>query len=84
MLRAVVAELGPETVDRQLLVRYFSAAFCFTEGQGYKIFGWFPDGSGALRDSGIDTLLFKRIQENRPEWDKPVLDNVQLDFHASS
>lgn len=81
MLRAVVAELAPETADRPLLVRYFSTAFCFTEGQGYKIFGWFPDGTGALKDSGIDTLMFKRIQETRTEWDKPVSDNVELDFH---
>src|SRR5439155_23994738 len=65
MLRALVAHLGSETADRPLLVRYFSAAFCFTEGQGYKIFGWFPDGSGALSDAVIDTLLFKRIQETR-------------------
>jgi len=75
MLRTVVAELVPETADRPLLVRYFSTAFCFTEGQGYKIFGWFPNGTGALKDSAIDTLLFERIQETRPEWDKPVLDN---------
>jgi hypothetical protein len=71
MLRTVVAELGPETADRPLLVRYFSAAFCFTEGQGYKIFGWFPDDTGALKDSDIDGLLFRRIQETRAEWDKP-------------
>jgi hypothetical protein len=70
MLRAVVAQLGSGTADRPLLVRYFSTAFCFTEGQGYKIFGWLPDGSGALKDSGIDRLLFQRIQETRPEWDK--------------
>src|SRR5438309_8854070 len=70
MLRAIVAQLGSETADRPLLVRYFSAAFCFTEGQGYKIFDWFPDGSGALQDSGIDSLLAKRIQETRAEWDQ--------------
>jgi hypothetical protein len=71
MLQAIVAELGAETADRPLLVRYFSTAFCFTEGQAYKIFGWFPDGSGALQDSGIDNLLSHRIQETRSEWDKP-------------
>jgi hypothetical protein len=70
MLRALVAELGPETADRPLLVRYFSTAFCFTEGQGYKIFGWFPDGTGALTDSDIDSLLSRRIQETRTAWDK--------------
>jgi hypothetical protein len=70
MLRALAAQLGPETADRPLLVRYFSAAFCFTEGQGYKIFGWFPDGTGALQDASLDSLLFKRIQETRSEWDK--------------
>jgi hypothetical protein len=69
MLRALVQRLGAEMVDRPLLVRYFSTAFCFTEGQGYKIFGWFPDGSGALQDSGLDRLLFRRIQETRAEWD---------------
>jgi hypothetical protein len=84
MLRAIVAELGPETADRPLLVRYFSAAFCFTEGQGYKIFGWFPDGTGALKDSGIDTLLYKRIQETRTEWDRPISESSELDFHLRS
>jgi hypothetical protein len=71
MLRTMVAQLGPESADRPLLVRYFSTAFCFTEGQAYKIFGWFPDGTGALQDSGIDALLLQRIHEARGEWDKP-------------
>ena len=71
MLRAMVAQLEPETADRPLLVRYFSTAFCFIEGQGYKIFGWFPDGTGSLSDSGIDSLLQKRIQETRAAWDRP-------------
>jgi hypothetical protein len=82
MLRAIVAQVGPEEADRPLLVRYFSTAFCFTEGQGYKIFGWFPDGSGALKDLGIDSLLFKRIQETRAEWDKPDSDIIAIDSHA--
>jgi hypothetical protein len=71
-LREMVEQLGAETADRPLLVRYFSTAFCFTEGQGYKIFGWFPDGSGALTDSEVDSLLMPRIQETRAEWDNPV------------
>ena len=71
LLRALVTQLGPESADRPLLVRYFSTAFCFTEGQGYKIFAWFPDGTGALQDSALDRLLFNRIQETRAEWDKP-------------
>jgi hypothetical protein len=70
MLRAVIAQLGPETADRPLLVRYFSTAFCFSEGQGYKIFGWFPDGTGTLKDADLDRLLFQRIQELRPAWDR--------------
>jgi hypothetical protein len=80
MLRAVVAELGDESADRPVLVRYFSTAFCFTEGQGYKIFGWFPDDTGSLKDSDINDLLGKRIEEMRPEWDRPVSDSVELDF----
>ena len=78
MLRALVGQLGPETADRPLLVRYFSTAFCFTEGQGYKIFGWFPDETGGLSDSDIDGLLFKRIEETRAEWDKADSDDVEL------
>jgi hypothetical protein len=84
MLREVVAELLPETADRPLLVRYFSTAFCFTEGQGYKIFGWFPDGTGALKDSGIDSLLFERIQETRAKWDDSVSENVEIDFQLKN
>jgi len=76
MLRALVAALGTETADRPLSVRYFSAAFCFADGQAYKIFGWFPDGTGALTDSGIDCLLSQRIRETRAEWDKPDSDNA--------
>lgn len=83
MLRAVIAELGPETADRPLLICYFRTAFCFWEGQAYKIAGWFPDGTGALKDSGIDDLLSKRIQETRAEWDRPVSDNSELDCRLS-
>ena len=71
MLRTLIAQLGPEMGDRPLWVRYFSEAFCFTNGQGYKIFGWFPDGTGALTDAALDSLLCARIQETRAAWDKP-------------
>jgi hypothetical protein len=69
MLRAIVERLGADTADRPLLVRYISAAFCFTEGQGYKVFGWFPDESGELSDSTLDFLLSGRIEQTRSEWD---------------
>src|ERR1700730_5155826 len=72
MLRTMVAQLGPEIADRPLLVMYISAAFYFTEGQGYPIFGWFPDGKGELKDSDIDRIMSKRIQETRAEWDNPL------------
>jgi hypothetical protein len=78
ILRTLVAELGPEAGERPLWVRYFSEAFCFTNGQGYKIFGWFPDGTGALADAALDNLLAKRIQETRPAWDKPDGGAVEL------
>ncbi len=81
MLRAVVAQLEPGEAICPILVRYFSAAFCFTEGQGYKIYGWFPDGTGALKDAGIDSLLVKRIEETRGKWDNPASDSIDLDFH---
>jgi hypothetical protein len=84
MLRKVVTELGAEAADRPLLVRYVSTAFCFTEGQAYKIFGWFPDGTGALKDSDLDDLLFHRIQEARAEWDKSIIDNLQLGLPVST
>lgn len=82
MLRTLIAQLESETADRPLLVRYFSTAFAFQDGQGYKIFGWFPDGSGALSDSGIDGLLFQRIQETRPEWDRDIPCAVSVDPSA--
>jgi hypothetical protein len=69
MLREMVVQLGADAGDRPVLVRYFSAAFSFSEGQGYKIFGWFPDGTGTLQDSDIDILLSPRILETRPEWE---------------
>jgi hypothetical protein len=70
MLHELVAVLGPAAADRPVLVRYFSAAFCFQEGQGYKIFGWFPDGTGTLKDADIDSLLSRPIQETRAQWDE--------------
>src|SRR5262249_55147793 len=70
MLRTLIAELGPERDDRPLWVRYFAEAFCFTNGQAYKIFGWLPDGTGALADAALDRLLAARIQETRAAWDK--------------
>jgi hypothetical protein len=78
MLRTLITNLGPEREDRPLWVRYFSEAFCLTNGQGYKIFGWFPDGTGALADAALDGLMAARIQETRAAWDKPVCAAVAL------
>jgi hypothetical protein len=74
MLHRLIAQHPPlETVgavDRNLLVQYFSEAFCFADGEAYPIFGWFPDGTGELKDGDIDRLLTKRIQRTRSEWDR--------------
>lgn len=70
ILRTLIAQLGSETDDRPLWVRYSSEAFSFTNGQAYKIFGWQPDGTGALADVALDSLLAARIQETRAAWDK--------------
>jgi hypothetical protein len=69
MLRELVSSLAPDTPDRQALVRYFTEAFCFTEGQAYPIFGWLPDSSGQLKDADLDYLLTKRIGQTRADWD---------------
>src|SRR5437879_4084789 len=79
MLHAIVARLSPATADPLLLVRYFAAAFSFKDGQGHPIHGWFPDGSGELKDSDIDRILSKRIQGTRAEWDKPDGDSASRD-----
>lgn len=63
MLRALISSLEPDTPDRQTLVRYFTEAFGFTEGQAYPIFGWSPAGTGPLSDSDLDYLLSKRIRQ---------------------
>jgi hypothetical protein len=57
-----------ESVDRNLLVQYFSEAFCLSDGQAYPLFGWLPGGSGELQDSDIDELLGKRIQQAQGDW----------------
>jgi hypothetical protein len=77
MLHAIVAVLGPGAAHRPVLVRYFSEAFCFREGQACKIFGWFPDGTGTLKDSDLDSLLSGRIQETRAEWDQRAPGTVE-------
>lgn len=69
MLHELISRSAPEAADQQLLVRYFSEAFCFTEGQAYTIFGWLPDGTGKLPDSTLDHLLSRRIQQTRSEWE---------------
>jgi hypothetical protein len=69
MLRELISSLAAETPDRQALVRYFTEAFCFTEGQAYPIFGWLPDGTGQLKDVDLDYLLAKRIGQTRAAWD---------------
>ena len=77
ILRSLIAQLGPETDDRPLWVRYFSEAFSFTNGQAYKIFGWQPDGTGALADAALDRFLAARIQETRAAWDKRAAGTVE-------
>jgi hypothetical protein len=71
MLHAIVSHLTPAAADQLLLVRYFATAFSFQDGQGHPIHGWFPDGSGELKDSDIDRIMSRRIQQTRTEWDKP-------------
>jgi hypothetical protein len=68
MLREIITRMSPESADQQLLVRYFSEAFHFTEGQAYSIFGWHPDGRGEVADSTLDYLLSKHMQETRSGW----------------
>src|SRR4051812_17877614 len=69
MLRDLVSRVGPARGDRQFLVRLVSDAFQFSEGEGYVVFGWLPDGSGELSDGQLDALLSRRIQAARPQWD---------------
>jgi len=57
-------------VDRNLLVQYFSEAFCLLDGQAYPIFGWLPDGTGELKDADLDYLLARRIEQARGDWEK--------------
>jgi len=78
MLYAIIARLAMKTTDvmltadRVLLVDYFAAAFCFTEGQGYPIFGWFPNAQGELKDTDIDRIMSRRIQQTRAKWDQQL------------
>src|SRR5438270_2724236 len=60
---------GAGEVDRNLLVQYFSEAFCLSDGQAYPIFGWRLDGTGELNDAAIDELLVKRIHRTRSQWE---------------
>jgi hypothetical protein len=72
MLRTLLADHKSDgaSVDRNLLVQYFTEAFCMSDGQAYPIFGWLPDGTRELKDSDIDELLTKRIQAARGSWEK--------------
>jgi hypothetical protein len=81
MLRRLIAHHAmPEaSVDRNMLVQYFSEAFSFADGEAYPIFGWRPDGTGELKDANIDYLLTKRIQRTRSEWDNATLASHSAD-----
>jgi hypothetical protein len=52
-------------IDRNLLVQYFSEAFCYSDGQAYALFGGLRDGKGELSDAAVDYLLTKRIQQTK-------------------
>jgi hypothetical protein len=71
LLREIMPSLKPDDPDRPMLVRYFSEAFYLTEGEAYPIFGWSPTGGGELKDSDIDYLLTRRIQQTQAKWDHP-------------
>jgi hypothetical protein len=70
MLRGLISSLSPDTPDRQALIRYFTAAFCFKEGEAYPIFGWSPDGTAYLTDSALDYVLTTRIAQTQADWDE--------------
>jgi hypothetical protein len=65
------------TPDRQLLARYFTEAFCFTEGQAYPIFGWLPDNSGQLNDDDLDYVMAKRIRLTQSEWESTTVGTTE-------
>jgi hypothetical protein len=76
MLRVLATSLADEsvtgTIDRPLLIRYFSEAFCFHDCEAHPIGGWLPDGMGELKDENIDILLGKRIEKTKDEWTKQL------------
>jgi hypothetical protein len=69
MLRTILSQSHSGAIDLNSLVQYFSEAFCFSDGQAFPIFGWLPDGTGSLKDSEIDYLMTRRIQQTRAEWE---------------
>jgi hypothetical protein len=69
ILREIVRLVSEDRADRQFLTRAVSTAFRFTEGEGYVVFGWLPDGTGGLSDRQLDYQLSKHIQAARPRWD---------------
>jgi hypothetical protein len=80
MLRKTLGQLDPEEINpRAILYFYFTTAFQLSDGGEGKIFGWFPDGSGTLKDADIDRFLTPTIQAMREKWDRPVIDD-ELDF----
>jgi hypothetical protein len=69
LFREVITRCAPESVDQQRVIRYFSEAFLFREGEAYTIIGWLPDGLGKLPDSTLEYHLAKRINKTRSAWD---------------
>jgi hypothetical protein len=71
ILREIISHLSPANTDPFVLTRYFAEAFCFKDGQAHPIHGWLPDCTGELKDTDIDRIMSKRIQQTRTEWEKP-------------
>jgi hypothetical protein len=83
MLRMIISTNTPEKVnglmDRVIMVKYFSEAFCFDSNQASAIFGWLPDGTGHLNDTQVDHLLARRIEQTKKEWsESPALVDPKL------
>ena len=62
MLRELLTQLNPEEPRSAVLAWYLMHAFHLEQHQVSAVFGWNPDGTGALSDDQLNEILARHIR----------------------
>jgi len=62
MLRDLLTRISPEEPRSAILAWYLMQAFQLEQHQVSAVFGWNPDGTGALSDDQLNEILARHIR----------------------